>query len=113
MADADEKGKEEKDFASGGSLTSADKKRQRQESAEARKRLSPLTKESKKLESEIEKLQAQLSAVEVILADVEIYTDDKKPELKEQLEIQARVKKSMAEKEQAWFDIQHQIETLG
>ena len=58
-------------------------------------------------------MQAQLSAVEVILADVEIYTDDKKAELKEQLEIQARVKKSIAEKEEAWFDIQQQIEQLS
>ena len=113
VADAAEKEKTDKDSASAGSLTSADKKRQRQESAEARKRLSPLTKESKKLESEIEKLQAQLSAVEVILADVEIYTDDKKAVLKEQLEIQARVKKSIAEKEEAWFDIQQQIEQLS
>ena len=105
--------KKENDSVSAGSLTSADKKRQRQESAELRKRLSPLTKESKKLESEIDKLQVQLSAVEVVLADVEMYSEEKKSELKEQLEIQARVKKSMAEKEESWFDIQQQIEKLG
>ena len=42
-----------------------------------------------------------------------MYSEEKKSELKEQLEIQARVKKSMAEKEESWFDIQQQIEKLG
>ncbi|MGB0448961.1 MAG: ATP-binding cassette domain-containing protein, partial [Porticoccaceae bacterium] len=95
------------------SLSSAEKKLQRQQSAEARKKLSPLTKKSKKLENEIEKLQTQLTDIELLLADVEIYSDSNKTQLKEQLEIQAVVKKTMAEKEEAWFDIQQEIEQLS
>jgi ATP-binding cassette subfamily F protein 3 len=94
-------------------LSSAEKKLQRQQSAEARKKLSPLTKKSKNLENEIEKLQKQLAEVEVLLADVEIYSDSKKSQLKEQLDIQAKVKKSITEKEEIWFDIQQEIEQLS
>jgi len=94
-------------------LNSAEKKLQRQQSAEARKKLSPLTKKSKKLENEIEKFQKQLAEIEVLLADVEIYSDSNKAQLKEQLDIQASVKKSIAEKEETWFDIQQEIEQLS
>ncbi|MDG1818566.1 MAG: ATP-binding cassette domain-containing protein [Porticoccaceae bacterium] len=95
------------------SLSSAEKKLQRQQSAEARKKLSPLTKKSKKLENEIEKMQAELGKIETLLADAEIYSESKKSQLKEQLEIQAKVKKSIAEKEEIWFDIQQEIEQLS
>ena len=94
-------------------LNSAEKKLQRQQSAEARKKLSPLTKKSKKLENEIEKFQKKLAEIEVLLADVEIYSDSNKAQLKEQLDIQASVKKSIAEKEETWFDIQQEIEQLS
>ena len=94
-------------------LNSAEKKLQRQQSAEARKKLSPLTKKSKKLENEIEKLQKQLAEIEVLLADVEIYSESNKVQLKEQLDIQAIAKKSIAEKEEIWFDIQQEIEQLS
>nr|MCS5592511.1 ABC transporter ATP-binding protein [Gammaproteobacteria bacterium] len=82
-------------------------------SAETRKKLSPLSKKSKKLENEIEKLQKEQAENEACLADVEIYTESKKLQLKEQMEIQARVKKSIAEKEEIWFEIQQEIEQLS
>ena len=91
-------------------VSSADRKLQRQQSAEARKKLAPLTKKSKKLEQEIEKLQKEQAENEALLADVEIYTESKKLQLKEQMEIQVRIKKSIAEKEEQWFEIQQQIE---
>jgi ATP-binding cassette subfamily F protein 3 len=95
------------------SVGSADKKLQRQQSAEARKKLAPLTKKSKKLEQEIEKLQKEQAENEALLADVEIYTESKKLQLKEQMEIQVRIKKSIAEKEEIWFDIQQEIEQFS
>jgi len=95
------------------SLNGAEKKLQRQQSADARKKLSPLTKKSKKLENEIEKLQKQLAGIELLLADVEIYSESKKIQLKEQLEIQSKVKTSIAGKEEIWFDIQQEIEQLS
>jgi ATP-binding cassette subfamily F protein 3 len=95
------------------SAGSADKKLQRQQSAEARKKLAPLTKKSKKLEQEIEKLQKEQAVNEALLADVEIYTESKKLQLKEQMEIQVRIKKSIAEKEEIWFEIQQEIEQFS
>jgi len=96
-----------------GSVGSADKKLQRQQTAEARKKLAPLTKKSKKLEQEIEKLQKEQTVNEALLADVEIYTESKKLQLKEQMEIQVRIKKSIAEKEEIWFEIQQEIEQFS
>jgi ATP-binding cassette subfamily F protein 3 len=95
------------------SVSSADKKLQRQQSAEARKKLAPLTKKSKKLEQEIEKLQKEQAVNEALLADVEIYAESKKLQLKEQMEIQVRIKKSIAEKEEIWFEIQQEIEQFS
>jgi ATP-binding cassette subfamily F protein 3 len=95
------------------SAGSADKKLQRQQTAEARKKLAPLTKKSKKLEQEIEKLQNEQTENEALLADVEIYTESKKLQLKEQMEIQVKIKKSIAEKEEIWFEIQQEIEQFS
>ena len=95
------------------SLTSAEKKIQRQQEAEARQKLAPLTKQSKKLENEIEKLQKSLVETEALLADVEIYTESKKSELKELLENQTKAKKSIADKEEIWFDLQQELEQLS
>ena len=94
-------------------VSSADKKLQRQQSAEARKKLAPLTKQSKKLESDIEKLQKDQAKNEAMLADVDIYTENKKLQLKEQMEIQVKIKKSIAEKEEQWFEIQQEIEQFS
>ena len=54
------------------------KKLSRQESADKRKQLEPITKKIKQIEAKIEKNQKQLSDIEVILADAEIYTEANK-----------------------------------
>jgi ATP-binding cassette, subfamily F, member 3 len=91
-------------------LTADDKKRQRQQAADARKLLAPLTQKSSQLESKVEKLQSQLGGVETSLADGEIYSDDNKMKLKQQLSMQADLKKQIAQIEEEWFDVQQQIE---
>ena len=65
------------------------------------------------MEQEIEKLQKEQTVNEALLADVEIYTESKKLQLKEQMEIQVRIKKSIAEKEEIWFEIQQEIEQFS
>jgi ATP-binding cassette subfamily F protein 3 len=94
-------------------VSSAERKLQRQQSAESRKKLAPLTKQSKKLESDIEKLQKDQAKNEAMLADVDIYTESKKLQLKEQMEIRVKIKKSIAEKEEQWFEIQQEIEQFS
>jgi ATP-binding cassette subfamily F protein 3 len=91
-------------------LSAAEKKLQRQQSADARKNLAPLTKKSNKLEKKIEMFQSQLKNIELRLADTELYLDTNKHNLKEQLSLQAEIKKSISEAEEQWFDIQQQVD---
>jgi len=94
-------------------LSSADKKLLRQQSADARKNLAPLTKKSSQLEKAIEKLQAQLKEIEDRLADSDLYSDMNKQLLKQQLGLQVEIKKSIADTEEQWFDIQQQVEQFS
>ena len=94
-------------------LSSAEKKLLRQQSADARKNLAPLTKKSSQLEKAIEKLQAQLKEIEDRLADSDLYSDMNKKILKQQLGLQTEVKKSIADTEEQWFDIQQQVEQFS
>ena len=91
-------------------LSAAEKKLQRQQSADARKNLAPLTKKSNQLEKKIEMFQSQLKNIELRLADTELYLDTNKHNLKEQLSLQAEIKKSISEAEEQWFDIQQQVD---
>jgi len=94
-------------------LSAAEKKLQRQQSADARKQLAPLTKKSNQLENKIEKFQVQLSEIEFSLADADLYLDTNKTILKEKLSLQAEIKKLISENEEQWFDIQQQIEQFN
>ncbi|MDB0047735.1 ABC transporter ATP-binding protein, partial [Porticoccaceae bacterium] len=94
-------------------LSAAEKKLQRQQSADARKNLAPLTKESAQIEKKIEKFQSQLKEIEQLLADSDLYLDINKQVLKEQLSFQTEIKKSISENEEQWFDIQQRIEQFN
>ena len=94
-------------------LSAAEKKLQRQQSADARKNLAPLTKKSAQVEKKIEKFQSQLKEIEQLLADSDLYLDINKQVLKEQLSFQAEIKKSISENEEQWFDIQQRIEQFN
>ena len=94
-------------------LSAAEKKLQRQQAADARKKLAPLTKKLSQLEIKIEKCQVQLGAVDHRLTDSELYTDANKILLKEQLALQVEIKKAISENEEQWFDIQQQIEQFN
>jgi ATP-binding cassette, subfamily F, member 3 len=94
-------------------LSGAEKKAQRQQSAEARKKIAPLNKKSQQLEKEIETNEKQLADVEHELADTDLYTDAKKEALKMLLDRQAKTKKAIADKEAEWLEIQTQIEAMS
>ena len=90
-----------------------DKKLSRQESADKRKQLEPITKQIKQIEAKIEKSQKKLSDIEVILADAEIYTEANKLKLKQSLAEQASIKKGLADNEEQWLEYQDQLEVLS
>ena len=94
-------------------LSGAEKKAQRQQSAEARKKIAPLNKKSQQLEKEIETNEKQLADVEHELADTDLYTDAKREALKMLLDRQAKTKKAIADKEAEWLEIQMQIEAMS
>ncbi len=94
-------------------LSGAEKKAQRQQSAEARKKIAPLNKKSQQLEKEIETNEKQLADVEHELADTDLYTDAKREALKMLLDRQAKTKKEIADKEAEWLEIQMQIEAMS
>ena len=90
-----------------------DKKLSRQESADKRKQLEPITKQIKQIEAKIEKSQKKLSDIEVILADAEIYTEANKLKLKQSLAEQASIKKDLTDNEEQWLEYQDQLEVLS
>jgi len=90
-----------------------DKKLSRQESADKRKQLEPITKQIKQIEAKIEKSQKKLSDIEVILADAEIYTEANKLKLKQSLAEQASIKKGLTDNEEQWLEYQDQLEVLS
>jgi len=90
-----------------------DKKLSRQESADKRKQIEPITKKIKQIETKIEKLQKKLSDIEVILADAEIYTEANKLKLKQSLAEQASIKKDLTDNEEQWLECQDQLEVMS
>jgi len=89
------------------------KKLSRQESADKRKQLEPITKKIKQIEAKIEKNQKQLSDIEVILADAEIYTEANKVKLKQSLAEQAIIKKDLSDNEEQWLEYLDELEVLS
>ncbi len=93
--------------------TPVDKKLSRQEAANKRKSLEPLTKKIKNIESKIEKLHMTISGLEEKLSDPEIYNDSNKLLLKTSLAEQADIKKALSDYEEQWLDFQDQLESLS
>ena len=87
-----------------------DKKVSRQQSADERKKLAPLTKKIKMLEAGLEKLQKQLTLVEAQLAETDIYNDDQKYQLKKSLSDQADIKRNIGAIEEDWLQCQDSLE---
>ena len=87
-----------------------DKKQLRQQAAEKRTRLAPLTKTIKKLERQMEKLHQALQPIEQSLAKPEMYNEENKGKLKELLSEQAQFKKHLSETEDQWMQMQEELE---
>lgn len=90
-----------------------DKKLSRQESADKRKQLEPITKKIKTIDGRIDKLQKALLNIEEALSDSNIYNDDKKGQLKDTLAQQAEIKKSLSDYEEQWLELQDKLEVLS
>ncbi len=89
-----------------------DRKAQRQQAAEKRKQLQPLTNKIKKLERQVEKLQGQSDEIEAQLADSEIYDSENKAQLTDLLQRQADISRQLEEAEEAWMSASEELEAL-
>jgi ATP-binding cassette subfamily F protein 3 len=90
-----------------------DKKKARQDAAAKRAKLAPLNNEIKKLERTLQKVAEQLQAIEAQLADTSLYDEANKQELKTLLAEQARLQTENNTAEEAWLELQEQLEALA
>ncbi|WP_288363742.1 ATP-binding cassette domain-containing protein [uncultured Spongiibacter sp.] len=90
-----------------------DKKKARQDAAAKRAKLAPLNNEIKKLERTLQKVVEQLQAIEAQLADTSLYDETNKQQLKTLLAEQARLQTENNTAEEAWLELQEQLEALA
>lgn len=86
------------------------RKDQKRLEAELRNLLRPIKQKIDKLELQQNKLTAELSAIEEHLADADIYQDNRKAELNDLLNRQAKASTSLANIEDDWFVAQEELE---
>jgi len=94
----------------------AERRIRKREEAEQRNRLAarrkPLEQRLRKLEKDLERLTADRETIETALAAPDIYDDGRKHELKALLDRQARVARDLGKVEEAWMELQEEIEGL-
>jgi len=88
------------------------KKQQRQDAAEKRKLMQPLTNKVKKLEKKMHQLEKQKAELHDELANSDIYEAVNKDKLKSLLDQQTKVTQELEEVEEAWFAATEELEAL-
>jgi ATP-binding cassette, subfamily F, member 3 len=88
------------------------RKEKRQQAAEQRARLRPLTKALEKTEKEMSEVEQALASAQEALADSGLYTEERKPELSELLATEGELKQRAAELEELWLEQQQELEEL-
>ena len=89
-----------------------DKKRQRQQQAEKRRKLQPLTKKSKQLEYKLEEKLAEKQSIDNQLADTGLYESSEKDRLKQLLDLQTTLNQQIEQLESEWLSVTEQLEEL-
>ncbi|MBD3610085.1 MAG: ATP-binding cassette domain-containing protein, partial [Gammaproteobacteria bacterium] len=86
------------------------KKAQRQRQADIRKQLQPLRSQLNKLEKQVDELSVKKQQMETLLADSSLYEASNKQRLTELLANKAQVDQKLDEAEEAWLNIQTELE---
>lgn len=89
-----------------------DKKIQRQQAAQQREKLKPLTNKIKKLEKELERLQPKLKDIEAQLADSAIYEAEQKSRLQKLMQEQSDLQGAIDVAEEQWLEAQDELENI-
>ena len=94
-----------------------DRKTLRRQQAEARQRLSalrkPLEKRLQKVEADMARLETRKHTLDTLIADASLYEDARRQERIEVLAEHGDVSKQLAELEEAWLELQGELEALG
>lgn len=88
------------------------KKEQRQQSAQIRKQLAPLTRAIKKIEQEMDATDNALIAIEQALANGTHYQSNNKSQLQQLLIDQGKYRQQKEQQEEQWFELSEKLETL-
>ncbi len=88
------------------------KKEQRQQAAELRKKLQPLTNAIKKIERQMEETDSSLDKVEQALSDSAIYDAEHKDKLKALLQEQGQLTQLKEQQEEEWLELNSELEVL-
>ncbi len=91
---------------------SQSKKEQRQQAANRRQQLKPLTSKLQKIEKDLEKLQGQQQLIEQKLAQADIYEDQNKSELTRLLQEKGQLDSQHETLEETWFEISEQLQQM-
>jgi ATP-binding cassette subfamily F protein 3 len=98
-------------------LSTAERKEQKRQEAEARQRASaqkkPIETRIKRLEEKMAKANARKADLDALLADPAIYAEDKKETVKAHLFEQATLAKELEQLEGDWLEQQAELEALG
>jgi ATP-binding cassette subfamily F protein 3 len=86
-----------------------DKKEKRQQAADRREKLAPLSKQERRLEAEIEKIQSKLTKIESSLGDESMYLEANKNDLNALIQEQGALKSKLVSSEEEWLEVQEQI----
>ena len=98
--------------ASQGNPEKLDKKAQRQQAAEVRAQLQPVTKRLRAVEATLQQTQVEFKRIEAELSSADLYQTEHKNRLQVLLQQQTEQKKILIEQEGAWLELQEQLEEL-
>ena len=101
-----------KDSPTGSAPAAGNKKEQRQQNAELRKKLSPISNAIKKIEQQIAKTEQSLETVESELGNSDLYDETNKNKLQTLLQDQGKLKRLKEEQEERWFELSDDLELL-
>ena len=87
-----------------------DRKNTKRLEAEFRQATKPLRKSIEQYEKSMAESHKKLQVLEGQLSDTEIYSAENKPQLKQILAEQAKLKSSLEDTEMQWLDVQEQLE---
>jgi len=91
-------------------LSAADRQERKREAAQRRAQIAPLRKVAEKIEKQLEHVRDDLEFLREKLADNQLYSDNKKQELAELMQQEAKLQAKITELEESWLQALENLE---